>query len=62
MMMLIMSWGLVDYNDSIVLRKLYSDCMTKIICLNDTAERNLMLNFFLQNMILPVQISVEVIS
>ena len=39
--------AMVDYNDSLVLRKLYSDCMTKFICVNDTAERNLMLNFFL---------------
>ena len=38
--------AMVDYNDSLVLRKLYSDCMTKFICVNDTAERNLMLNFF----------------
>jgi len=54
--------AMVDYNDSLVLRKLYSDCMAKFICVNDTAERNLMLNFFfLQNMILPVQISEEVI-
>ena len=38
--------AMVDYNDSLVLRKLYNDCMTKFICVNDTAERNLMLNFF----------------
>ena len=39
--------AMVDYNDSLVLnRKLYSHCMTKFICVNDTAERNLMLNFF----------------
>ena len=38
--------AMVDYNDSLVLRKLYSDCMTKFICVNDTAEHNLMLNFF----------------
>ena len=37
--------AMVDYNDSLVLRKLYSDYMTKFICVNDTAERNLMLNF-----------------
>ena len=38
--------AMVDYNDSLVLRKLYSDCMTKFICVSDTAERNLMLKFF----------------
>ena len=53
--------AMVDYYDSLVLRKLYSDCMTKFICVNDTAERNLLNFFFLQNMILPVQISEEVI-
>ena len=34
--------AMVDYNDSLVLnRKLYSDCMTKFICVNDTAERQI---------------------
>ena len=38
--------AMVDYNDLLVLRKLYSDCMTKFICVNGTAERDLMLKFF----------------
>ena len=54
--------AMVDYNDLLVLRKLYSDCMTKFICVNDTAERDLNVEiFFLQNVIVLVQISEEVI-